>query len=292
MASEPQIAPFIYHAREFAPARGVRVWDAAGLRLAFALWHVRHGTVTVRRDDRRVCHLRPGACGVTGPGTTARLGVDSQGSLLVFDIAARWRARWRDQDGIYQLRDSDAVQPEWRRCFATPLPLPVDPAWHHETILLCDHLRHNYWRSASAHRECNARLHHWLARYARFQAVAEERQLSPDLAEERQLSPDLAQRVEAIIHESSHARLTVTELARLVGASPSSVHRAYVARFGHGPRRGLELRRMDAAMRYLRQDDMSIEAIAHAIGYTDHASFTRAFRRCTGSTPRAWRRAR
>ncbi len=280
MAAQTQIAPFIYHAREFSPGRQVRVWDGAGQRLAFGLWHVRHGTVSIRKPGHPPRHLRPGSCGISEPGTVAQLGTDSQGVLVVFDIATRRRARRQRRDGHYFLRDTDPPQPDWSACFGTALPLPVAPTWYRETVLLCDHIRHDYWRCDAARRECNARLHHWLARYARGQGEF-------DAATRPQ---DLAEQVEAIIHDSSHAKLTVDDLARLTGTSASTIHRAYAARFGHGPRRGLELRRMEKAMRYLREGDLTVDVIAHHVGYTDHASFTRAFRRCVGSTPSDWRR--
>ncbi len=44
------------------------------------------------------------------------------------------------------------------------------------------------------------------------------------------------------------------------------------------------------ATRLLRSDELSIDEVAARLGYSDATNFTRAFRRWTGMTPRAFRR--
>lgn len=48
--------------------------------------------------------------------------------------------------------------------------------------------------------------------------------------------------------------------------------------------------RMQAATRYLKHSKMSIERIANVVGYSDQASFTRAFQKWSNDTPDAIRR--
>ncbi|WP_297926313.1 AraC family transcriptional regulator [uncultured Agitococcus sp.] len=48
--------------------------------------------------------------------------------------------------------------------------------------------------------------------------------------------------------------------------------------------------RMQAATRYLKYSKMSIERIANVVGYSDQASFTRAFQKWANDTPDAIRR--
>jgi AraC-like DNA-binding protein len=48
--------------------------------------------------------------------------------------------------------------------------------------------------------------------------------------------------------------------------------------------------RLDAAVSWLRDTGASLREIAHQVGYSDQAHFTRAFERWTGLSPRAWRR--
>jgi AraC-like DNA-binding protein len=51
-------------------------------------------------------------------------------------------------------------------------------------------------------------------------------------------------------------------------------------------------KRIDAARLLLQENRHSIAEIADIVGYQDHSAFSRAFRRITGRSPRAWRQAR
>jgi AraC-like DNA-binding protein len=51
----------------------------------------------------------------------------------------------------------------------------------------------------------------------------------------------------------------------------------------------LDEQRRSKAMILLRSEDLSIDEIAARLGYSDAANFTRAFRRWTGTTPKAFR---
>lgn len=52
----------------------------------------------------------------------------------------------------------------------------------------------------------------------------------------------------------------------------------------------VEEQRREAAQLLLQSSDVSIEEVAQRLGYSDAANFTRAFRRWTGASPRAFRR--
>jgi AraC-like DNA-binding protein len=52
----------------------------------------------------------------------------------------------------------------------------------------------------------------------------------------------------------------------------------------------LERARLERAQRLLEADRLSVEEIAEALGYSDSANFSRAFRRWTKTTPAAYRR--
>lgn len=47
--------------------------------------------------------------------------------------------------------------------------------------------------------------------------------------------------------------------------------------------------RTELALKYLRQADLSTEEIAYVLGFSEAASFVRAFRRWTGGTPKSYR---
>ena len=51
----------------------------------------------------------------------------------------------------------------------------------------------------------------------------------------------------------------------------------------------LELVRREMSQRYLRDPQLSINEVTFLLGYSEPSTFFRAFKRWTGSTPRAWR---
>ncbi len=77
-------------------------------------------------------------------------------------------------------------------------------------------------------------------------------------------------------------------------AAAFAVDRRTLARWlaGHGTsfREVLDDARHASAARLLRSSDLPVAAIAARLGYADTAAFSRAFRRWTGTTPRACRR--
>lgn len=52
----------------------------------------------------------------------------------------------------------------------------------------------------------------------------------------------------------------------------------------------MEETRLELAQRLMRHSDLPLSEIATVLGYAEQAVFTRFFRRCTGRTPRDWRR--
>ena len=53
----------------------------------------------------------------------------------------------------------------------------------------------------------------------------------------------------------------------------------------------IDTAQMRWAVQLLERDDYSLAEIAHQLGYTDQANFTRAFRRWTGLPPGVYRRS-
>jgi AraC-like DNA-binding protein len=49
--------------------------------------------------------------------------------------------------------------------------------------------------------------------------------------------------------------------------------------------------RMRLAQRTLREDDTTVAAIAGSLGYASESAFSNAFKRVTGSSPKAYRNA-
>ena len=83
--------------------------------------------------------------------------------------------------------------------------------------------------------------------------------------------------------------LRVSALARQAGLSLDRLERLVRRVYQLSPRQLLAKTRVEAASELLREGRLSIAAIAHSCGYTDHSAFTRQFRAMTGLTPRSYR---
>lgn len=101
---------------------------------------------------------------------------------------------------------------------------------------------------------------------------------------------NLVSRVRALVPKQAGGFCTLEEIATLVGHSPRTLKRK-LAEQGTAFSEILEQQQRDRALMLLRAPDLSLEHVAERVGYSDVANFTRAFRRWTGLTPGAYRRA-
>jgi AraC-like DNA-binding protein len=85
--------------------------------------------------------------------------------------------------------------------------------------------------------------------------------------------------------------LTVADLARAAGLSPSHFSREFRRAFGEAPHQYLLTRRLERAAALLRNTDRSVTEICLAVGLSSVGSFTSSFRRVHGVTPLAYRSA-
>ena len=81
---------------------------------------------------------------------------------------------------------------------------------------------------------------------------------------------------------------TLDELAGLCGLSVRQLTRGFRASRGGTIGDHIAGKRAELAQRLLATDE-SLKAIAHTLGFASHSSFTSAFRRATGLTPRQFR---
>jgi len=94
----------------------------------------------------------------------------------------------------------------------------------------------------------------------------------------------------ALLHAVPAKAWTIDKLADGVGLSRSALHERFAQFTGYAPMTYLANWRMQLAANLLRQSAISIAAIALEVGYQSEAAFSRAFRRCVGMPPAAWRR--
>ena len=104
--------------------------------------------------------------------------------------------------------------------------------------------------------------------------------------------PRLAESVERLIHLELHQNHSVGELADRHDVSREHLTRVFTQEYGVSPRVYAQQIKVREACRRLRQTDDSIKQVMQALGFTSRASFSRAFRAVTGSTPSDYRRQR
>jgi AraC family transcriptional regulator len=83
--------------------------------------------------------------------------------------------------------------------------------------------------------------------------------------------------------------LTLTQASKQAGVHPVHVSRSFRRTLGCTFREYLTLIRIRRATDLLKQSSTCITEIAFACGFSDHAHFTRTFKRATGLTPTAYR---
>lgn len=85
-------------------------------------------------------------------------------------------------------------------------------------------------------------------------------------------------------------RLSLSDLAAVVGLSPFHFHRSFKQSFGVTPHDYLVGLRLEAAERLLETTTLSVTSIALEVGYESSQSLTRRFHAKRNMTPTAWRR--
>ena len=100
--------------------------------------------------------------------------------------------------------------------------------------------------------------------------------------------PDALKRALGVI-STSPPSLSTVELARETGVSEAVLHRLFATELHVSPGRFMTEARLRHAARRLREDDAPLSEIALAAGYSEQASFTRAFTRFMGLSPLRYR---
>jgi AraC-like DNA-binding protein len=112
------------------------------------------------------------------------------------------------------------------------------------------------------------------------------RQLCDELSD---TATPLARRVLELLMGRSGQLYSARDVARWLGLSERTLHRR-LAQEGQSFRLLDEGVRQKLAQGLLRDTDLGLECIAQQLGYSEAASFSRAFKRWTGSAPSSWRR--
>jgi AraC family transcriptional regulator len=95
----------------------------------------------------------------------------------------------------------------------------------------------------------------------------------------------------AVVGQRGNARISVAEMAEVLGLSESWFGSAFKQTTGKTPAHWLIEHRINQAKELLLEGRLSIADIAARLSFTDQAHLTRAFRKIDGNTPAQWRKA-
>jgi len=96
----------------------------------------------------------------------------------------------------------------------------------------------------------------------------------------------------ALLHARPVDPWTLPDLAREVASSRTVLAERFSQLVGMGPIQYLTMWRLQLAAEKLARGPAKVAAVGAEVGYESEAAFSRAFKRATGKSPAAWRRAR
>lgn len=99
----------------------------------------------------------------------------------------------------------------------------------------------------------------------------------------------MAAQVRCLVEADPAHAPTVDQLAELMGVSRARLCATFKQETGEAIGAFVTRRRMELACRLLGDGHLSVAQVAAAAGYQHQSSFSEAFRRATGKTPRQWR---
>jgi len=121
--------------------------------------------------------------------------------------------------------------------------------------------------------------------------AANDTDLTPNLYAKGGLAPWQVRKVTAHVEDHLDDAVGVPELATLARLSVSQFSRAFKQSFGLSPHAYVMGRRIARAQALMLRAHEPLSQIAIAVGLADQAHLSKLFRRLTGETPNAWRRA-
>ena len=106
------------------------------------------------------------------------------------------------------------------------------------------------------------------------------------------LAPWQVQRVVAHVDANLNTTIRNKDLAAVARLSEFHFNVAFRKRFGQSPHEYIIRRRIERAQGLMLSTDMALSEIAIDCGLADQPHLTRLFRKLSGESPAAWRRAR
>jgi AraC family transcriptional regulator len=94
-----------------------------------------------------------------------------------------------------------------------------------------------------------------------------------------------------LLHERIGENLSLSEIAAAIGVHPAHLARTFRRHYGCTVGDHLRSLRVERARQELKNSDRPLAELALALGYADQSHFVNSFRRHTGMTPGAFRKA-
>lgn len=100
------------------------------------------------------------------------------------------------------------------------------------------------------------------------------------------ITPEILQYIE----DNCYEKFSISDLAKKSFYNPSYFSRVFKECFGMTITEYIQKRRVEEAIRLLKSTDMSVEKIAHSVGYNDKKQFYKSFNEITGVSPGKFRK--
>lgn len=110
--------------------------------------------------------------------------------------------------------------------------------------------------------------------------------------EGQDLDRTMRERVAELVRAEPGAAVTIADMARVAGLSPSAFIRSFKRATGMTPHRFVLQERIERARRLLASSDLPIVEIALMLGFSSQSHFGAAFRAIAGQSPSVYRKLR
>ena len=101
---------------------------------------------------------------------------------------------------------------------------------------------------------------------------------------------ELARKITDFVRARSGQPLALADVAKAIHMSPNYLTSLYHSQTGISLGRFIKAERIELAQRMLREPDSSVKSVGLGLGFSDPFTFSRAFKRITGTAPVAWKR--
>lgn len=182
---------------------------------------------------------------------------------------------------------SDAANPETALADAPRTATPAPEAWRELKRLLAELSREFTGNDACRSLAVKARMLDILRLHLRA-AAAGNRSAAASAAHRPQVWRNLEKAI-TFIHDRHNQPMTLADMARAAGLSPTYFCRLFEEYTGCPPHRYLNTVRIQAAKRLIGEGQLNFSQVAAACGFGSLHRFSKVFRQIEGASPSAYR---